>query len=77
MKSKILIKFETRVCKGMKSRIYQQPLVGSYSNLKLKLMGSKQSAQRYEMKMTSNGRQHPTEDDKLENAFDVIYSRNN
>ena len=32
----------------MKSRISQQPLVGSYSNLKLKLMGSNQSVQRYE-----------------------------
>jgi hypothetical protein len=30
----------------MKSRISQQPLVGSGSNLKLKLMGSNQSVQR-------------------------------
>ena len=45
------------------SRISQQPLVGSYSNLKLKLMGSNQSVQRYEMKTTSNGRRPPTEED--------------
>jgi hypothetical protein len=47
----------------MKNVISQQPLVGYYSNLKLKLMGSNQSVQRYEMKTTSNGRQSPTEDD--------------
>ena len=31
--------------------------------LKFKLFGSNQSVQRYEMKMTSNGRQPPMEDD--------------
>jgi hypothetical protein len=41
----------------------QQPLVGSYSNLKLKLLGLNQSVQRFQMKMTSNGRRPPTEDD--------------
>jgi hypothetical protein len=40
----------------MKSRIPQQPLVRSCSNLKLNQKGSNQSVQRYEMKMTSNGR---------------------
>jgi hypothetical protein len=42
----------------MKSRIYQQPLVGSYSNSKLKLLGSHQS-DRYHMKTTSNERRPP------------------
>jgi hypothetical protein len=45
-------------------RISQQPQVRSYSNLKLKLMGSNQSVQRYEMKM-SYGRQPPREDDLI------------
>jgi hypothetical protein len=48
---------------NMKRRISQQPLVGSYSNLKLKLMGSNQSTQGYQMKMDSNGRQPSMEDD--------------
>ena len=47
----------------MKSGISQQPLVGSYSNLKLKLLGSNQSAKGYQMKTTSNGRRPPTEED--------------
>ena len=42
--------------------ISQQPLGGSYSNLKLKLLGSNHSVQRYQMKTTSNGRRPPTED---------------
>ena len=40
----------------MRIRISQPPMVGSYSNLKLKPMGINQSAQRYQMKTTSNGR---------------------
>ena len=48
---------------NMKSRISQPPLVGSYSNLKLKLMGINQSVQRYQMKMISNGRRPQMEDD--------------
>jgi hypothetical protein len=46
----------------MKSRIAKQPLVGSYSNLKLKLMGSNQNCTKVwnednlQWKMTSNGR---------------------
>ena len=47
----------------IKSRISQKPLVRSYSNLKLKLMSSNQSVQRYEMKMTYNGRRSQEEDD--------------
>ena len=47
----------------MKSRISQQPLVRSYSNLKLKLLGSNQSAKGYQMKTTSNGRLPPTEEE--------------
>ena len=38
-------------------------LIGAYSNLKLNLMGSNQSVQRYKMKMTSNRRRPPREDD--------------
>jgi hypothetical protein len=48
---------------NVNSRISQQPLVGSYSVFKLKLMGSNQSVQRYELKTTPNGRRPPTEDD--------------
>ena len=48
---------------NMESGISQQPLVGSYSNLKLKLIGSNQSVQRYQMKMTFNVRRTPMEDD--------------
>ena len=48
---------------NMKSGISQQPLVGPYSNLKLMLIGSNQSLQRYQIKMTSNGRRPLTEDD--------------
>jgi hypothetical protein len=40
----------------MKRRIYQKPLTGSYSNLKLKLLGSNQGGKGYQMKTTSNGR---------------------
>ena len=40
---------------NMNNRKSQQQLGQSYSNLKLKLMQSKKSEQRYEMKMTSNG----------------------
>ena len=36
--------------------ISQEPPVGSYVNLKLKLMGLNQGVQSYQMKMTSNGR---------------------
>jgi hypothetical protein len=49
--------------KYIKSIISQQPLVRSYSNLKLKLMGSKQSVQMYEIRKSSNGRQPPWEND--------------
>jgi hypothetical protein len=42
--------------------ISQQPLGGSYSNLKLKLLASNHSEKMYQMKTTSNGRQPPTED---------------
>ncbi len=47
----------------MKSRISQQPLVRSYSNLKLKLTGLNQRIKRCQMKMTSNGRRPKMEDD--------------
>jgi hypothetical protein len=40
----------------MKSRKSQQPLGGSYSNFKLKLIGTNQSVQKYELETTSNGR---------------------
>jgi hypothetical protein len=50
---------------NMKIRISQQPLVGSYSNLKLKLLGSNQSEQTYQMKTTSSGRRPLTEDDLI------------
>ena len=40
----------------MKIRIAQQKLI-------LKLLGSNESVQRYQMKTTSNGRRPPTEDD--------------
>jgi hypothetical protein len=49
----------------MESRISQQPLVGSYSILKLTLMGSNQSVKSYKMKRTSKGRKPPMEDEKL------------
>ena len=48
---------------NIKKRISLQPLVGSCSNLKLKLLGSNQRVQSYEMKKISNGRQPQTEDD--------------
>jgi hypothetical protein len=44
-------------------KISQQQLVGSYSNLKLELLGSNQSVQRYQMKTASYGRRPPPEDD--------------
>ena len=47
----------------MRIRISQPLMVGSYSNLKLKLLGINQRAQRYQMKTTSNGRQPQKEDD--------------
>ena len=47
---------------NLKSGISQQPLVGSYSHSNLKLIRSNQSVQRYQIKMTSNGRQPPMED---------------
>jgi hypothetical protein len=47
----------------MKSLISQQPLVGSYSNSKLMIIGSNQSVQRYQMKMNSNRKRPLTEDD--------------
>ena len=47
----------------LKSQISQLPLVGSYSNLKLKLMGLNQRVQKCQMKMTSNGRRSKMEDD--------------
>ena len=43
-----------RWTQNIKSRISHKPLVGTYSNLKLKQMGSNQSVQRYEIKKTSN-----------------------
>ena len=58
----------------MKRIISQQPLVGSYSNLELKLMGSNQSVHRYEMKIISNGTQPPMEDDL--NILKVEYLSN-
>ena len=48
---------------NMRIRISQPRMVGSYSNLKLKLMGMNQSTQRHQMKMTSNGRWLQMEDD--------------
>jgi hypothetical protein len=48
---------------NMKSGISQQPLDGSYSNLKLEQIESNQGVQRYQMKTTSNGRWPLTEDD--------------
>ena len=47
----------------MKSRICQQPLVGSYSNLKLKLIWLYQRVHKCQMKMTSNGSWPKMEDD--------------
>ena len=47
----------------MKSKISLQPLVGSYSNVKLKLIGSKYSIKRYKMKTTYNRRRPKREDD--------------
>ena len=47
----------------MKGRISQQPMVGSYSNWKLKIMGLNQRVQKYQMKMTSNERRPKMEDD--------------
>ena len=48
---------------NMKSGISQQPLVGSYSNFKLKPIGSNQGVQRYQLKMTCSGRWPLMEDD--------------
>ena len=47
----------------MRIKISQPLMVGSYSNLKLKLMGISQSAPRYQMKRNSNGRGPQMEDD--------------
>ena len=47
----------------IKSQISQEPLVGSYSNLKLKLKGVNQRVQSCQIKMTSNGRRPEMEDD--------------
>ena len=41
---------------NIKSGISQQPLIGSYSNVKLRLRRPKQTGQILQMKMTSNGR---------------------
>ena len=46
----------------MKSRISQEPLVGSYSNKKLKIMGLNQMMQKCQLKMISNGRRPKIED---------------
>ena len=40
----------------IKSGIYQEPLIGSSSNFKLKLRGPNQNRKLLEMKTTSNGR---------------------
>jgi hypothetical protein len=64
MKS-IKSQYLVRMTSKYEIRISHQLLVGSYSNLKLKLMGSNQSVQRYEIKMTSYGRWPPTEDDLI------------
>ena len=52
-----------RIRQIFKNQFSQQPLVGSYSNLKLKLIGLSQRVQRCQMKMTSNGRRPKMEDD--------------
>jgi hypothetical protein len=44
-------------------KISQKQLIGSYSNLKLELLGSNQSVQMYQMKTASYGRRPPPEDD--------------
>ena len=57
---------------NIKSRISQQPLVGSYSNLKLKLLGSKHSAN-YKGIKWSNGRRPPTQYDlKISNHWSYL-----
>ena len=62
---------------NMKSRIAQQPLVGSYLNLKLKLLGSNKSVKRYQMKTTSNWRQPPTEEDLKISQQQLVRSYSN
>ena len=47
----------------MKSKISLQSLVGFYSNLKLKLIGSNHSIKMYKMETTDNGRRPKREDD--------------
>ena len=42
---------------NIKSGIFQQPFIGSYSNFKLRLWGQKQSVKTLKIKMTSHGRQ--------------------
>jgi hypothetical protein len=49
-----------RLPQNKKSGISQQPLVGFFSNLKLRLFGPNLSVQRYQMKTTSNGIRTPT-----------------
>ena len=45
------------------SRVFQQPLVRSYSNMKIKLIGLNQRVQSRQMKITSNGIRHKMEDE--------------
>ena len=56
---------------NIKSGIFQQPLAGSYANLKLKIMGVNQRVQKCQMKMTSNGRRPKTEDNPKYDKLNV------
>ena len=48
---------------NMKNRLSQQPLVGTYLNLKLKLIALNQRVEKCQMKMASNGRRPYMKDD--------------
>jgi hypothetical protein len=49
--------FTGRQPQNIKTGISQQPLIGSSSNFKLKVLGPEQNGKLINTKMTSNGRQ--------------------
>ena len=61
----------TRIREIFENQFSQQPLVGSYSNLKLKLIGPNQRIKSCQMKMTFNGRRPKMEDDLKMSKVDI------
>ena len=61
--------------KKRKVRISQQPLAGSYRNLKLMLMGPSQMLWKLDMKTTFHGRRPPMEDDLKISKVEYLSNR--